>query len=183
MPEFIGGDKPEIVFSSRKELADFFRARLTKLLNAEGLASPEDLEQFIANRIDALSHAAFDLKGDGTLRESLIDLNATGILEQVRRREMSSTPYDPHPEPQGGDHGPIKRSLDQPERRAFIIAGLAAGSLLTVHGAIAAATAVDRDRRTRDWPRTALHTAEAVLGGAVAWVSLVALRKPGRIAR
>lgn len=61
--------------------------------------------------------------------------------------------------------------------RWLLLSAAGAGGVLTIHGALAAATAVDHESKQRDWRKTALHTVEALAGVAVSWVSVVALRK------
>jgi hypothetical protein len=62
-------------------------------------------------------------------------------------------------------------------QRWLLLAAAGAGGVLTIHGALAATTAVDRESKQRDWRKTALHTVEALAGVTVSWVSVVALRK------
>lgn len=183
MPEFIRGDKPEIKFSSREELAAYFREKLADLFDSKNLGKPEDFEHFVQNRIDGISRSAFELNKDGIIRETIVESGLEGIVKRAERAKMPAHGFETS-DAGSFNHESLSKKIEHPARRTLLLVGLSAGTLLTVHGAIAAATSVRRDDgRTRDWNRTALHTAEAVLGGVMAWASFVALRGGGRLGR
>jgi len=190
MPDFIEGEFPQIKFSSKDEIASYVRSTMAeRLKNTKVLpAAQEEIEQLIANTIDELQHYAFETDRDGALLASTFESSISRTMkvsEQAIAAAAEQAEISAGRAARAANNAPRSNGAngDRPPRRA-LLAGLAAlGGVGLVHGAIAAATAVDKDSNARDWGRTALHSAEAIIGAGITWVAIAAMRGKGSIAR
>jgi hypothetical protein len=196
MPNIIDetGEFPEYLFSSLDELREFFHSCIDKVLPdiAKGLGIHDaiPLERIRSHGTPAIEQQVAALwseasRKQGKLLVSVIDSRVTRVSTLITKtfrilhetsRQSSETVAE----------NVTRKSHQADERvashRGLVFAGLASGALLTVHGAVAASSAFDRESRgkeRRSWGRTALYAAEALGGVALTWASFVALQRSG----
>jgi hypothetical protein len=195
MPRIIDSDSefPKYEFSSKNELVEFFGQEIDRLIGEKGLPGTynKDASYFreLANarvgpHIDKIwayceQHNGRELRSvlHTTVGEVVSDaeFDHKHKLQWTPKRSASTEP------PRVSE---TKSPLPKATARPWLLAGgIGMGAVLIIHGAYTAATAVDEHGQRRDWQRTALHAAEAVIGAAVTWASLLGFKGRGPLQR
>lgn len=173
-----------IRFSSREELAGFYRKSIDEhLKDAPHLSKLDMISKYTESDIAHLQELAFGREPTGPITKavfgSIDKSDLDHLLRQTRRHAEKKLDdlADVERMKQNFTPKPMVANTPSKPNRVLAVAGIAGGGALAIHGAWAAATAVKRDdREKRDWGKTALHTAEAIVGAGVTWASAVALR-------
>lgn len=188
MPDFIEGEFPKIKFSSKDEIASYVRSVLSERLKDVTPVAGANIESFAVNVIEDLQRRAFTAEKDGSVLRSTfdskinlaVDLSKRAIVDAAERAEIAARRTARAAQKSPGNSG---ASSERPPRRALLAGVVALGGVGLIHGAVVAATAVDKDTGERDWGRTALHSAEAVIGAGITWAAIAAIRGKGPITR
>ncbi len=177
MIHFTGGKYPETHFSSPEEVEPYVRELIAKALLEKPHLKDVDCEEYIKMTVDQVKNKSNIPGRNGAVLTSTIEMNVGKTIRHAEGIWKDSIKFSQAVTSEAEN----AKNLG---RRNFLKGGIALGGALAVYGAVAATTAVDKnDHNKRDWPKTALNTGLAISGAAMTWVSALALKGKGPLAR